>query len=242
MPIDFRCTHCGKLLRVGDDAAGKKSRCPDCGNIQDIPAGSTPESPAAPQRPIPPSQSGFTSEGFGSPSPPPSSPFNPPRPYGAGDGGSTYGGNPYAESAASGNPYAAPAGGHDYRAAPSGGPLPEHIALGRLQGPAIVIIVFSILGLACMALMGLGFAIEVAEGRADDDSIPIVVLLVLNIPLRLVMLIGAIAMLRLKNYPLSMAAAVVTVLPCGFCLCLDVPFGIWAIVVLSDAGVRAAFK
>jgi phage FluMu protein Com len=42
MPIDFRCARCGKLLRVGDESAGKKSRCPDCGNIQDIPTSASP--------------------------------------------------------------------------------------------------------------------------------------------------------------------------------------------------------
>src|SRR5262245_12454820 len=35
MAIEFRCVQCQKLLRVGDDAAGKKARCPDCGTIQE---------------------------------------------------------------------------------------------------------------------------------------------------------------------------------------------------------------
>ena len=30
MPIEFHCEHCNKLLRVGDDKAGKSARCPQC--------------------------------------------------------------------------------------------------------------------------------------------------------------------------------------------------------------------
>ncbi|HWB09592.1 MAG TPA: hypothetical protein VG826_10220 [Pirellulales bacterium] len=38
MSIEFPCSQCGKLLRVGDEAAGKQARCPSCGAVQGIPA------------------------------------------------------------------------------------------------------------------------------------------------------------------------------------------------------------
>ena len=38
MSIEFPCTQCGKLLRVGDDAAGKQARCPSCSAVQEIPS------------------------------------------------------------------------------------------------------------------------------------------------------------------------------------------------------------
>lgn len=38
MPIEFRCTKCGKLLRVPDDAAGRKAQCPNCETILQISA------------------------------------------------------------------------------------------------------------------------------------------------------------------------------------------------------------
>jgi len=41
MAIEFPCSQCGKMLRVGDDAAGKQARCPSCGALQGIPAGPT---------------------------------------------------------------------------------------------------------------------------------------------------------------------------------------------------------
>ena len=37
MPIEFLCVGCGRTLRVKETAAGKKARCPECGNIQDVP-------------------------------------------------------------------------------------------------------------------------------------------------------------------------------------------------------------
>src|SRR5438477_8429795 len=37
MPITFDCA-CGKTLRVNDDLAGRKARCPACQAVVDIPA------------------------------------------------------------------------------------------------------------------------------------------------------------------------------------------------------------
>jgi hypothetical protein len=42
MPIEFRCPACSKLLRTPDESAGKKAKCPDCGEICDVPVGMTP--------------------------------------------------------------------------------------------------------------------------------------------------------------------------------------------------------
>jgi phage FluMu protein Com len=38
MPIEFRCAHCGKLLRTGDQTAGKQAQCPECRGVMTIPA------------------------------------------------------------------------------------------------------------------------------------------------------------------------------------------------------------
>jgi formylglycine-generating enzyme required for sulfatase activity len=37
--ISFRCDHCGKGLKVADNLAGKKARCPSCGKAGIVPAG-----------------------------------------------------------------------------------------------------------------------------------------------------------------------------------------------------------
>jgi hypothetical protein len=38
MSIEFRCTGCGKLLRTGDNTAGRQAKCPQCGALVTIPA------------------------------------------------------------------------------------------------------------------------------------------------------------------------------------------------------------
>ena len=38
--IEFACTGCGKTLRVKQEAAGKKARCPQCDSVQVVPAAS----------------------------------------------------------------------------------------------------------------------------------------------------------------------------------------------------------
>jgi hypothetical protein len=51
MAIEFRCTQCGKLLRTGDETAGKHAKCPQCGAVMTIPAapgGAAPPPPAPP--------------------------------------------------------------------------------------------------------------------------------------------------------------------------------------------------
>ncbi len=41
MPIEFRCTSCGKLLRTGDGTAGRQAKCPQCGAVVMVPAAPT---------------------------------------------------------------------------------------------------------------------------------------------------------------------------------------------------------
>jgi hypothetical protein len=41
MPISFKCSGCDKLFRVGDEMAGKKSRCPACSTVLTVPGGET---------------------------------------------------------------------------------------------------------------------------------------------------------------------------------------------------------
>jgi hypothetical protein len=53
---------------------------------------------------------------------------------------------------------------------------------------------------------------------------------------------GAMQMMKLQNYNLVLAAAVVSALPCTYCCCLaNLALGIWAIVILMKPEVKAAF-
>lgn len=48
MPIHTVCTGCGQSLTVGDEHAGKRARCPSCGQIYTVPLSSTTAAPTIP--------------------------------------------------------------------------------------------------------------------------------------------------------------------------------------------------
>jgi len=95
MPIEFRCSQCGKLLRTGDDTAGKQAKCPSCGSIQAIPMSSQLAEPAPGA--FPPLPSGL-----------PDNPFQS-QPTGP-DASDPFGAVPF-PSGFDPNPYASPSGG-----------------------------------------------------------------------------------------------------------------------------------
>lgn len=54
--------------------------------------------------------------------------------------------------------------------------------------------------------------------------------------------LGAVSMLRLKNYRTANMAAILAIIPvCSPCFVLGIPFGIWAIVVLHRPEVKQHF-
>lgn len=48
MPIEFRCTECGRPLQAGDAASGTRILCPGCGVFSAVPSVDAPGSPFAP--------------------------------------------------------------------------------------------------------------------------------------------------------------------------------------------------
>jgi hypothetical protein len=49
-------------------------------------------------------------------------------------------------------------------------------------------------------------------------------------------------MRRLESHGIATAAAIVAMIPCTGCCIVGIPFGIWALSVLNDSYVRAAFR
>lgn len=217
MPIEFRCSRCGKLLRTGDDTAGRQAQCPGCGTISVVP-----DETAAIESLVPslaPLNGG--------------SPFSA-EPIGPGVEGSE-------------NPYRSPN-------STAYGPSPGD----RVSAPAVALIVTAILGLLgnLCAVTVYGFGLVVAlNGQAQalnmkQDTAEIVMTCgsvvagaVLGLILSVVLLIGANKMRKLESYGFAMTAAIIAVVPCiSPCCWLGLPFGIWAIVVLSDVSVKQAFR
>jgi hypothetical protein len=56
-------------------------------------------------------------------------------------------------------------------------------------------------------------------------------------------LFGAMRMKALQSYSLAIVSAIVVAFPCCSCCCLiGTPIGIWALIVLFDSQVKAAFR
>ena len=116
MPIEFRCTHCQKLLRTPDDTAGKQAKCPECGTILVIPV------PTA----LAPSPGARGAAGGGVPPPMGGSPAGAASPFG-GPQGPTPAANPYQSPSAY-----APAGGTGF--GPAGALQPRLIDMSDILG------------------------------------------------------------------------------------------------------------
>lgn len=224
MPIEFRCSQCGKLLRTGDDTAGRQAQCPECGSLSTIPG---PSSASPPPEPI----SRDSSQAM------PGNPFGR-APESAGVGGSD-------------NPYQSPNDGPGF-AATFGQPDP--FAAQRVSTPATILIVIGVLGVISQVLSMLINLAQVnlgaGMGPRGAEVFPFmfgagvsVVLSLIFLGLSGVVIVGAMKMKNLENYSLAMAAAVIAMIPCTSpCCLLGLPVGIWALVILNDSSVKAAFR
>ncbi len=90
MVIEFRCSQCQKLLRTGDETAGKQAKCPECGTVMAIPTAGATESVFSPEASSPKEQADdpfaggdpFAGAGpQGAPGSPPPSSGDPENPY-----------------------------------------------------------------------------------------------------------------------------------------------------------------
>ncbi len=239
MPIEFYCTECRCLLRTGDETAGKQARCPECGAIVPIPEVSVMAEP--------PTRAGKDRG--------PPLPETLPHPY-----------------SPDSTPQAAPAGPQGPLPPPGEEPdlppLPvaeiRAYAVGRLVGPAVALIALCGLSIGfqlfmvAMQVIGIGIA-GVAAGeqgaaRAVAAGTMAIVLRLAAVLVDLVVIVGAIRMMRVQAYGLAMASAALVMVPMS-CLvsppmsicCLPVWFvdlaaAVWALVVLADPQVRSAFR
>jgi hypothetical protein len=219
MPIEFRCTHCNKLLRTGDDTAGRQAQCPECGTVSAIPGAAPFNEPVA--APLPAGD----------------------NPFG---GGQRPGGQPDPN-----NPYQSPMSfGHAMS-----GQAADPFAAQRLAGPAIALIVTAILGLVShlgiAVLYGIIGATEQAQmnrpGRHNGADLILGIGIMeiaafVGIIMSVLILVGALKMKNLQSRTWAFVAAIIALCPCiSPCLILGLPFGIWALVVLCDSSIKAAF-
>jgi DNA-directed RNA polymerase subunit RPC12/RpoP len=212
MPIEFRCSQCGKLLRTGDETAGREAQCPECGALSRIPTGT------GSAQALPPSASPG-SDAFAS------------TPAGSTDSGQPFG-TAYQNSFLPADPFAA----------------------ARVSAPATALIITGVLGVVGQVVGVVVNLIQITVGAGlagpGREVVPAMfgagvyaVVGVFGIALCVLVVVGAMKMKRLESYSLAMAAAVLSVVPCTSpCCLLGVPFGIWALIMLNDSSVKAAFR
>jgi len=128
-------------------------------------------------------------------------------------------------------------------------------AISLVSGPAIALIVTAVLGIAYHIF---AFAISSRNGglmMPMYGANPEVLRMMRNfsgpaaaalngvaIVVGVFILVGALKMQKLTNHGLAMAAAIVAMIPCfSPCCLLGLPFGIWALVMLSKPEVRSQF-
>jgi hypothetical protein len=257
MPIEFSCPGCRKVLRVADSAAGKKARCPDCSTVSDVPqasqsSGAAPDFSSFGPGSSPQGGAGDPSWSTGNWSPGPESS----RPASNAPGGNAPTENPFGQQAAphqssADNPFASPQ--PNYKA-PSGAGFAA--VRERLKGPAISLIVVSGIGIALtlasvvFQLVAPGGALGQGMNNGGDGPGQLIMMLSFGIGPALVSLFragfviyGALQMKNLENHSVAMATAIIAVVPCfSPCCLMDLPFGIWALVVLNDPQVKQAFQ
>ena len=159
---------------------------------------------------------------------------------------------PTTVSAANASPY-----GSGFR--PSTPGISESVIDEKIKVPAIGIITTGALG----ALLSLTGVITTLSGSNKNTEIPpgfppeaagllksyLLAMEPFNLPLNLLALILSVLtlmagskMLHRRSYGLVMAGVIVGMIPClSGCCCTGLPFGIWALVVLSNAEVRKSF-
>jgi len=57
-----------------------------------------------------------------------------------------------------------------------------------------------------------------------------------------IVLLGAVRMKRARDYGLAVMSAVFALFPCSLVCVISIPVGIWALCVLSNPDVKAAFS
>jgi phage FluMu protein Com len=228
MAIEFRCSQCQRLLRTGDDTAGKQAQCPECGAITTIPA--APDAIREPAIPASSTPSQPDSSPTGQRNLPQQSPVLP-QPSG---------------------PW--PQNGGGVLVSPA-------FAAERLSTPATAIILLTILGIAfqgyfLLRLTRVGtedFRQQVIAQNPELKDLPldsfnqivkiIVVATIIQLLFDAVILAGAIQMRRVRNRGFAVFSAILALIPCTSpCCVFTLPFAIWALVVLNDETVKAAFR
>ena len=134
-------------------------------------------------------------------------------------------------------------------------------AASQLKVPAILILVLAGIG-AVLSVAGLfikgaileavlnagipfdpNIRTQLEQSRAAGIGVSEIFQAVLGLGINVLVIVGALKMLRLQSWGLAMTAAILIMLPCSGCCCLlGLPVGIWALVTLNKPEIKGAFR
>jgi hypothetical protein len=249
MPIQTSCPSCGKPLRVPDNLIGANVKCPSC-QTQFVakPEGAGPDSPP----PLPGEsrrEEGVREESLER-RPRRDEEYQEDRPSR----------RPVRRDDDDNDEYDRDRDDEDFdRPGRRRRRRSTEYARSKVSGPAICLMITSAIGGIFYALAlcggilqttgavpaggagqgGFGGGGGMAGGGAENGPIAIVVG-VIGVIWAILVFAGALQMKGLKSRGFAMTAAILALIPNHCCL-LSLPFGIWALVVLSDAEVKDAF-
>lgn len=130
----------------------------------------------------------------------------------------------------------------------------------RVKSPALALIIVAAIGLVFVVISlimnlvggGAGQAVPIAdpEMRAMMESLQgggsivgAIISFLIGAAANGLVLFAGLKMKNLESYGISMAGAIVAIIPClSPCCIVGIPFGIWALVVLLNDEVKTAFK
>lgn len=75
-----------------------------------------------------------------------------------------------------------------------------------------------------------------------DIRILMLLVVLIELPIGVVMIVGALKMMRLQSYGWAMTAAILALLPCSPASLLSLAMGIWSLVVLNRRQVKEGFQ
>jgi hypothetical protein len=113
----------------------------------------------------------------------------------------------------------------------------------QLRGPGWALVLTAAAGLLALGFLT-GISAAMARGpyhRGESFLIFFVIPVALCLPFAGLMMLGGWKMRNLEVYGVSLAAAIVAVLPCHPSVLLTFPVGVWSLVLLLRRDVRAAF-
>ena len=117
----------------------------------------------------------------------------------------------------------------------------EPLARGRLRVPSIGLLVAGVLNLLTTLSI---VVLAVSLSGSDELSVRTIVFAVIafsSLVLGILLLIGSARMRDLQAYPIALSAAVAAILPFAPGFLISLPFGVWALLVLSRRDVRLSF-